>query len=333
VFDVNAAQSAALVIAAVLAAAATAALLRWRGHLPLAMRNARSLHTTPIPRIGGLAIWAGFLPIAFIASEDVALAIGVWGVPWLLLAGVSLRDDMRGVAVAPRLSIHALASAWFAVAVAATAQAAVPLAVVLLATLVVAWSLNLYNFMDGNDGLAALMTVIGFASYGVVLLRAGIDPTLPWALAAATLPVLVVNWPPARIFLGDVGAVPLGFLAAAVGIGGVVDGAWPAWFPLLVFLSFIADATVTLARRALRGERFWEGHKTHYYQRLHQLGAGHGGTLAAYGALMLGTAGTAVGCMCFKPDWGVPALIGWCLVCALLFTAIDYHWRRKALAT
>ena len=330
-FDVNLAPAAMPVIAAVLSAAATAALLRWRNHLPLATRNARSLHTAPIPRIGGLAIWAGFLPIACIAPTGNALAIGVWGVPWLLLAGVSMRDDMRGVAIVPRLSIHAIASAWFAVAVAA--QTTVPTAFVVLAALVVAWSLNLYNFMDGNDGLAALMTVIGFASYGVALLHAGIAPTLPWALAAATLPVLVVNWPPARIFLGDVGAVPLGFLAAAVGIGGMIDGAWPAWFPLLVFLSFIADATVTLARRALRGERFWEGHKTHYYQRLHQLGAGHGGTLAVYGALMLGTAGTAVGCVCLKPEWGVPALVAWCLVYALLFAAIDYHWRRKAVTT
>jgi UDP-N-acetylmuramyl pentapeptide phosphotransferase/UDP-N-acetylglucosamine-1-phosphate transferase len=333
--EVNVDPAALPVVAAILAAAATAALLRWRAHLPLATRNERSLHTAPIPRIGGLAIWGGFLPAACIAPASAALAIGVWGVPWLLLVAVSLRDDMRGVAIIPRLSAHALASVWFAVAVtvAAPAQPAVPVVLVVLAALVAAWSLNLYNFMDGNDGLAALMTVIGFASYGIVLLHAGIASTLPWALVAATLPVLAVNWPPARIFLGDVGAVPLGFLAAALGIGGVIDGAWSAWFPLLVFLSFIADATVTLARRALRGERFWEGHKTHYYQRLHQMGAGHRGTLAVYGALMLGTAGTAVGCACLKPDWGVPALAAWCMVCALLFAAIDYHWRRKALAT
>ena len=329
-FDLNLAPAAMPVIAALLAASAIAALLRWRAHLPLATRNARSLHTAPIPRIGGVAIFAGFLPIACVAPATGALAIGVWGVPWLLLAGVSLRDDMRGVAIVPRLSIHALASAWFAVAVAAMAPTAVPIMFIVLAALVVAWSLNLYNFMDGNDGLAALMTVIGFASYGVVLLDAAIAPTLPWALAAATVPVLVVNWPPARMFLGDVGAVPLGFLAAALGIGGVIDDAWPAWFPVLVFLPFIADATVTLARRALRGERVWEGHKTHYYQRLHQLGAGHGGTLAVYGALMLGTAATAAGCACFKPEWGVPALAAWCLACALLFAAIDYHWRRVA---
>jgi UDP-N-acetylmuramyl pentapeptide phosphotransferase/UDP-N-acetylglucosamine-1-phosphate transferase len=332
-FDVNVAAVTLPVLAALLAAAATAALLLWRSRLPLAERNPRSLHTVPIPRVAGLAIWAGFVPVACVAPASPALAVAVWGGPWLLLAGVSLWDDLRGVAIGPRLSVHALAAAWFALAVAATAQVQVGLLFGVLAVLAAAWSLNLYNFMDGNDGLAALMTVIGFSAYGVVLLHAELAATLPWALVAATLPVLVVNWPPARMFLGDVGAVPLGFLAAAFGIGGVIDGAWPAWFPLLVFLSFIGDATVTLGRRALRGERFWEGHKTHYYQRLHQLGAGHRGTLAVYGALMFGTAGTAVACACLKPDWGVAALAGWCMVCALLFAAIDYHWRRRALAT
>jgi UDP-N-acetylmuramyl pentapeptide phosphotransferase/UDP-N-acetylglucosamine-1-phosphate transferase len=118
VFDVNVATAILPAIAALVAAAATAALLHWRRRLPLATRNARSLHTVPIPRVGGLAIWAGFLPVVAVAPTSTALALGVWGVPWLLLAGVSLLDDMRGVAIVPRLSIHALASVWFAVAIA-----------------------------------------------------------------------------------------------------------------------------------------------------------------------------------------------------------------------
>ncbi|MEO8754449.1 MAG: hypothetical protein ABI624_17400 [Casimicrobiaceae bacterium] len=317
-------------IAAILAALATAALLRWRAHLPVATRNARTLHTVPMPRVGGLALWAGFVPVALFAPESAALPLAAWGLPFLLLVGVSLADDMRGVAIAPRLLVHAVASVLFALAIAGTVQGTSPIAFAVLAAAVAAWSLNLYNFMDGSDGLAALMTVIGFAAFGTVMLVAGADPTLPWSLAGATLPLLIANCPPARIFLGDVGAVPLGFLAAAAGIGGVIAGTWLPWFPLLVFLPFIADATVTLLRRALAGERFWEGHKTHYYQRLHQLGAGHAGTLAVYGALMLGTAGTAVACACLKPQWGMPALAAWCAVCALLFAAIDYHWRRKA---
>ena len=122
--------------------------------------------------------------------------------------------------------------------------------------LVIAWSTNLYNFMDGTDGLAGTMGVVGFAAYGFAALAA--DPariegivSAPafLALAAAILPFLAVNKPRATLFLGDVGAVPLGFLAAAFGAAGVVYGMWPAWFPVLVFLPFIADATLTLLRR------------------------------------------------------------------------------------
>ena len=311
--------------AAALAAAATAILLKLRDRLPVAERNARSLHTAPIPRVGGLAIWAGWLPVACLAPAPPAIGIATWGVPWMLLFAVSLRDDMRGVAIAPRLAVHAIAACWFAWASApyVAVGALLPLALV---ALVVAWSLNLYNFMDGSDGLAACMSVAGFAAMGAVLLWHRLPADVPLALAAATIPLLFVNRPPARMFLGDVGAVPLGFMAAALGIGGVGAGAWGAWFPVLVFLPFIADASVTLARRALRSERFWEGHKTHYYQRLHQMGAGHAGTLAVYGALMAGTAGTAVACACLEPAWGAPALAAWCAVCALLFATIDYHW-------
>jgi UDP-N-acetylmuramyl pentapeptide phosphotransferase/UDP-N-acetylglucosamine-1-phosphate transferase len=131
------------------------------------------------------------------------------------------------------------------------------------------------------------------------------------------------------MFLGDVGAVPLGFLAAVFGVAGVAARWWPAWFPLLVFLPFIADATLTLARRARRRERLWEGHRSHFYQRLHQLGAGHGGTLAIYASAMVGTASTAVGCRLRAPAAGWWALAAWIAVVLMLFATIDYHWRKK----
>ncbi len=316
-----------LAAAAVLAAAVTAALLRWKSRLPVAVRNERTLHAVPIPRVGGLALWAGFVPVALGAPATPAMAASTWGVPFALLVAVSLRDDIRAVAIAPRLAVHAVAAAWFATAaLGASTGTIVPLAVT---ALVVAWSVNLYNFMDGSDGLAAAMAVVGFAAYGAVLWHDGLPATLPLALAAAALPVLAVNVPPARLFLGDVGAVPLGFLAAALGVAGVVDGAWEPWFPPLVFLPFVADATVTLARRVLAGERFWQAHKSHYYQRLHVMGAGHRGTLAVWGALMAGTAGTAVACAWLAPGLGVTALAAWCVACAVLFAAIDYHWGRR----
>ena len=124
------------------------------------------------------------------------------------------------------------------------------------------------------------------------------------ALAAATLPFLAVNRPPATMFMGDVGAVPLGFLAAAFGLAGAMTGIWPAWFPVLVFLPFIADASVTLARRAARGARLADAHREHYYQRLHRMGAGHAGTLGAYSAAMLATSVAALVCLALAPAWG-----------------------------
>ncbi len=199
--------------------------------------------------------------------------------------------------------------------------------------LTVAWAANLYNFMDGSDGLAAAMSVAGFGAYAAVLTHAGLSPALPMGVVAATVPLLVANWPPARLFLGDVGAVPLGFLAAAFGTAGVAAGAWGAWFPILVFLPFVADATATLLRRAWRRERFWEGHRAHYYQRLHQLGAGHRGTLAAGAATMAGTCATAVACACLRPDWGPAALVLWCLLLAAAFAAIDHRWRHRPSAS
>lgn len=315
-------------LAAAAAALATAFLLRFRSALPVAVPNERTLHATPLPRVGGIAIWAGLAAVAWLAPTLPAMRLATWGPAWLLLFAVSLRDDVKSVAVAVRLAVHALAAAWFAVALLGGTGAGI--AWIAVAALAVAWSLNLYNFMDGTDGLAAAMAVIGFGAYGVLLALRGEPAALPLAIAAATVPVLAVNRPPARMFLGDVGAVPLGFLAAALGLGGTAGGAWPAWFPVLVFLPFVADATATLARRVLARERFWKSHRSHYYQRLHQLGAGHAGTLAAYGALMLGCAATAVLCAALAPGWGAAALAAWCVVHAGVFAAIDYHWRRSA---
>ena len=310
-------------------------LLRARADLPQDAPNERSLHYAPLPRGGGLAIWAGWLPVALWTSFPANGGLALWLVPWAALALVSLRDDVRALGVGVRLLVHAFAALWFGVALAWPAATALSAPAVLLAlslAAVVAWSINLYNFMDGNDGLAATMAILGFAAYGAGAIIAGTHAATYFALAAATVPFFVVNRPPSRIIMGDVGAVPMGFLAAALGLAAIVAGTWPAWFPLLVFLPFVADATVTLTRRACRGERLWEAHRTHYYQRLHQLGAGHRGTLAIYGAWMAGSGLTAVACLQWQPTWGWPALGAWSGAGAALFVTIDYHWRMKMRA-
>lgn len=320
-----------MVAAAALAAAGVAALQRFRQWLPMASVNRRTLHAGAIPRGGGIALWLGFIPVALTIPAPVWLRPALWVAPWALLAAVSLRDDIRSVSVGARLAAHLVAAGGFAWTLATLF--ALPWWTLAGTVLITAWALNLYNFMDGSDGLALAMTVVGFAAFGGVVLARGESAGVPLALAAAAVPLLTVNRPPARLFIGDVGAVPIGFLAAAFGIGGVVGGAWSAWFPLLVFLPFIADASVTLVRRVVRGERFWEAHRVHYYQRLHRLGAGHAGTLAVYGALMIGCATSAVVYELAAPTWGLAVLGVWCAVHGVLFAAIDYHWRRSELTT
>jgi len=260
----------------------------------------------------------------------------------LALAIVSARDDVRDVSPALRLAVHCaagLACAWWLWTGGVAGSGVVPalpasaIAAIAALALALAWSANLYNFMDGNDGLAAAMTIVGFCAYGVAALHAGAPAAAFFALAAATLPFYVVNRPRATMFLGDVGSVPLGFLAAAFGAAGVLAGHWPAWFPVLVFLPFVADATVTLARRTLAGERVWKAHNDHHYQRLHRLGAGHSGTLAAYAGAMAVTAGTALACLVLAPGAGGIALAVESVVCFILFGAIGHRWRKRLPAS
>ena len=324
---------AAVLLSVLFAACAIAALRRWADVLPQAPPTARSLHERPVLRVGGLAIWVGFVPVALLSPPVPAIAMPAWIAAWLAVATVSLLDDWRGVHPIPRLSVHGMAAAAAAVALwgalPATGSVLWWLLEVALLSLLIAWSANLFNFMDGSDGLAAMMSVCGFAAYAVAAATAGAPMQTYAALAAATIPFLAVNLPPARAFMGDVGAVPLGFLAAVFGIAGWREGAWPGWFPMLVFLPFVVDATTTLLRRVLRGERIWEAHRTHYYQRFHQLGARHGGTLATYGGLMVGTAATALIVLVKRPDAGWWALAVWTAIIGALFARIDYHWSQK----
>lgn len=331
----------ALALGALGSALAIGVLWRLRARLPLAQPNARSLHQAPVPRVGGVALWAGFAPVGAWVANDLPAGAAGWLPAWLAIGVISLLDDARGVPVATRLVVHAACALWSAAWLVRASVGALPgvapgggyVVAVALIALAIVWSMNLYNFMDGTDGLAGATTLIGFAAMAIA---ADDDPPLRLAcaaLAAACIPFLVVNRPPARMFMGDVGAVPAGFLAAVFGIGGALRGDWPAWFPALVFLPFLADATLTLVRRALRGERVWEAHRSHYYQRLHQLGAGHGGTLALYAAATTASALTALLLRARAPQLGTLALLAWIALAAILFATIDYHWRRKPSAT
>jgi len=293
---VTLAVAAACALPALLAAAAIALLRRTRWASRLAdLPNERSLHAQATPRIGGLAIALAMIPFSGYFSAG---APGVILASALALAMVSLADDLRGVPVPLRFAAHLLAAAaaWISLGQAPGATALAAWGLGLLAVLAIAWATNLFNFMDGADGLAGGMALIGFGTYAIAAWLAG-RPDLALgcaAIASACAGFLAWNFPPARVFLGDAGSIPLGFLAGAVGTYGVAEGLWSAAFPVMAFSPFVVDATVTLLRRVATRQTPWRAHRDHYYQRLALAGWSRRRlALAAY-ALMLASAASAL---------------------------------------
>ena len=312
-------------IAALSAALVTAFILfvwlRRGRHMPMDVANSRSLHAGAVPRIGGIAMAAGVATSLLPLGVPAPLAASLLAAAGLFL--FSLLDDWRSLPVLPRLLAHLLA------AFAAVVATAMPWAWMLPIVLALAWMTNLYNFMDGADGLAGGMAVIGFGAYG--LAAWGHAPELSMTclvIAGAAIGFLAFNFPPAKAFMGDAGSIPLGFLAAALGMLGWRDGVWPAWFPVLVFSPFIVDATVTLWRRLLRGERIWQAHREHCYQRLVLAGWSHRRlALTAWLSMML-AALTALVARSASSALQAVALLVWALIYMGAWIMVD---KRKSL--
>jgi UDP-N-acetylmuramyl pentapeptide phosphotransferase/UDP-N-acetylglucosamine-1-phosphate transferase len=233
----------------------------------------RSSHRVPVPRGGGLAL-VPVLVIAWLALAALGDApAGTAGIAVLAaaLAFLSWLDDLRGLPVQLRLPLHLVAVLIGVVLLPAGVFQGLlpPLLDSAASALLWLWFVELFNFMDGIDGIsgietAALGSGMALAALaGDASLEQSILPAL--TLAAAGLAFLRWNWHPARIFLGDVGSVSLGYLLGWLLLGLAVRG-W--WAPALILpLYYFADATLTLARRLLRGERVWEAHRQHFYQR------------------------------------------------------------------
>jgi UDP-GlcNAc:undecaprenyl-phosphate GlcNAc-1-phosphate transferase len=295
------------------------ALARWALDVP----NERSLHGAPTPRTGGLGLFLG-AAIAWIATSGGAL-VYVAALA-AALSAIFLIDDVRSLSVGVRFAVQFVAAIGCVIASGVQPMWLLPLLVV-----GIVWSMNLYNFMDGANGLAGGMAVIGFGAYALAALASGANDlaVVSAIVAGAALGFLAWNFDPARIFLGDAGSIPLGFLAAAIGLLGWQGGVWPFWFPLLVFSPFVLDATVTLVRRALRGEKVWQAHKTHYYQRLVGLGWSHRQMALSEYALMIAAAGSAL--LLRDAGWSTTAalIVAWVAVYAAIAVSIDRRWAEK----
>ncbi len=297
--------------------------------------NARSLHTKSVSRTGGLAILMGILfsvsLIAPIPSEIPSQSLGFALALLTPLILISFLDDRHGVAIKWRILTHVLAAVSLLAAGLALSRLELPgLTLVLpswiampLTLLLTIWMINLYNFMDGMDGFAGGMAVIGFSALAW-LGRADADfASFCLIVAAASAGFLVHNFPPAKIFMGDTGSTTLGFLVAACCLWGNKAGLFPLWAALLVFSPFIVDATVTLLRRLFRGEKIWEAHRSHYYQRLVLLGWGHRRTVLAEYVLMLTCAGSAIGAVALPPSGQLALLMAWVVIYLLLMWAVE----------
>ena len=296
--------------------------LAWR--LATDIPNERSLHERPTPRVGG---W-GVVPVAVLCMLFMAPQLWLAAVCAASLAAMSQVDDRRGLPARVRFAAHAVA----AVVIVSVVPAPVAPWLRVVAAVALIWLTNLYNFMDGADGLAGGMAFFGFGGYALASgLSPHADPQLALASAAvcgAAAGFLLFNFHPARIFLGDAGSIPLGFLAGALGYWGWGTGVWPIWFPVMVFAPFIADASVTLAKRLARGEKFWQAHREHYYQRMVRSGIGHARTATYWYVVM------ALGIMLALAaiersavfQWTVVAV--WALVLVAIGMVIDARWRR-----
>ena len=267
-----------------LATGAVLRLLRRRGVLDIP--NERSSHSSPTPRGGGIAV-AGVLFAAWLGfwlSGTGGLAAPHF---WIILAAgaalavISWFDDVRGgLPPTVRLGAQAIAVGAGLMALpegAGVFQGALPPALDLaLSGLIWLWFVNLFNFMDGIDGISGVEAASiggGIALIAVYKPDASIDPLLAATVSAAAVGFLCWNWHPAKIFLGDVGSVPLGFLLGWLLLNLASGGAWAA--AAILPLYYLADATITLARRALRGEMIWQAHREHFYQRAVRNGRSH----------------------------------------------------------
>jgi len=297
-------------------------MLKAQDRLPLDVPNHRSLHVLPVPRSGGIAMLAGIF-VGFAVMQTPLVIV----LPVTVLVAFSHFDDLLGLPIPLRIGAQLAAAAGF---VYASLPGLTP-ALLIPTVLGIMWVTNLYNFMDGSDGLAGGMTVIGFSFLGIGSWMSGDEALLIdcAVVAAGGAAFLLFNFPPARLFMGDAGSVPIGFLASVLSLSGWRDGNWPLWFPAAVFSPFIVDATVTLLKRAGAGERVWEAHNKHYYQRLVRMGWGHRKTALAEYALMLASGGAALWALREPPYLQLCALVGLVALHAILALWVDYAWRRR----
>jgi Fuc2NAc and GlcNAc transferase len=295
-----------------------------RKQVLLDIPNARSSHSAPTPRGGGVGMVVAFvtavalLQITGVLPLDLSAALTGGG---LIIAGIGFLDDRGHLSPFVRLAVHFAAAAWamYWLAGAPTIQigtrawttGAVTNALCLIG---IVWSINLTNFMDGIDGIAGVEAVCVSGLGGLLLLWSGVGglTTCAFALTGASAGFLVWNWPPAKIFMGDAGSCFLGFVFGVLALASARERPW-LLLPWLILLSvFIVDSTVTLTRRLITRARWYEAHCSHAYQHAARQSGSHSkvtSTVAAVNVVWLfPLACGACVCPSFGPLFALVAL-------------------------
>jgi UDP-N-acetylmuramyl pentapeptide phosphotransferase/UDP-N-acetylglucosamine-1-phosphate transferase len=327
----RAAVAAIVVMASLAVSAALIVILRpWLARYALARPNARSSHREPTPQGGGIAVVAATLAVSL-----VALAMSPGAQAWqavftafsaaILLALVGAIDDIRPLPASFRLALHALAVAAVVHAMPPEMKLFQPLPLWAERTLLIlagVWFVNLVNFMDGLDW----MTVAEFGPVTLGLALIGFMGGLPdyatliaLALLGALIGFAPFNKPVARLFLGDVGSLPIGLLAGWLLMLLAAQGHYAA--ALILPLYYLADATITLLRRLAKGERVWIAHRTHFYQRATDRGLTVREVILRVFGVNLVLCGLALACVAYPgAPFGLAALAVACAaVAALLY--------------
>lgn len=302
----------------------------------LAIPNARSSHAVPTPSSGGIGIACVFLGMMTILAAaraiDLPLAIACIG-GGIIVAVTGWLDDRRQLPAAIRLAAYAAAAVWAVAWIGGMRTFYVGVAIIplgafggVIAFLAILGFSNLYNFMDGIDGLVGSLAVVAGGSLAFLAFLAG-APTVAvmlGLLAASACGFLIWNWHPAKIFMGDVGSVLLGFIFAVTAVASEASQALPSLLWVIILAPVVVDAGFTTIRRAVRGERWWEAHRIFSYQRAVQAGHRHSTVVLGMLALEVVLVGLAI------TAWTRPAFLLHALATAITLTTIvwaRYQWR------
>jgi len=299
--------------------------------------NHRSYHTTPIPLGGGVV----FACVWLLACVGTTL-LPDWTFNNLLLIlpgsimilAISFVDDLYNISAWKRLGVHLLAASMtlymldgFTHLSLGTFTIYLGGAGSLLAVIAIAWSVNLYNFMDGIDGIASMQAIFIFTVGSLLFWLAGADhlALINLFLVASIIGFIIWNWPPAKIYMGDVGSTFLGFLVAAFALIGEKKYGLPALIWLILYGVFAFDATITLIRRMLAGEQWYKAHRAYFYHhRLLLLGWSHKQILLTVTGI-----NTILGCLALYAFLHPGTLISCLSIALILLTFLYRQLERK----